>query len=157
MNKQEIKQKIEQLRKQLHQYNYNYYVLSQPTISDYDFDMLLNELIDLEQKNPEFADANSPTQRVGSDINTEFKQVAHKYPMLSLGNTYSESELRDFETRIRKLIDGDISYVCEMKYDGTSISITYKNGKLVRRRCAGRRCYCQRKNHSFYSFAAFRQ
>ncbi len=131
MKRQEIKQKIDKLRKQLHQYNYNYYVLSQPTISDYDFDMLLNELIDLEQKNPEFADENSPTQRVGSDINTEFKQVAHKYPMLSLGNTYSESELRDFETRIRKLIDGDISYVCEMKYDGTSISITYKNGKLV--------------------------
>ncbi len=131
MNKQEIKQKIEQLREQLHQHNYNYYVLSQPTISDYDFDMLLNELIDLERENPEFVDDNSPTQRVGSDINTEFKQVMHKYPMLSLGNTYSESELRDFETRIRKLIDGDIAYVCEMKYDGTSISITYKNGKLV--------------------------
>ncbi len=131
MNKQEVKTRIETLRQQLHQHNYNYYVLSQPVISDYDFDMLLNELIQLEQENPEFADENSPSQRVGSDINTEFKQVAHQYPMLSLGNTYSEEELHDFETRIKKLIDGDIAYVCEMKYDGTSISITYKNGKLV--------------------------
>lgn len=131
MNQAEAKIRLEELRKQLHKYNHNYYVLSQPNISDYDFDMLLNELIDLEKKFPEFNDPNSPTQRVGSDINLDFNQVEHKYPMLSLGNTYSEEEIREFETRIKKLIDGEIEYVCEMKYDGTSISLTYKNGKLV--------------------------
>jgi len=123
--------RINELREQLHTHNHNYYVLSQPTISDFDFDMLLNELIDLEKQYPEYEDPNSPTQRVGSDINLEFNQVEHKYPMLSLGNTYSEDEIRDFETRIKKLIDGDIQYVCELKYDGTSISLTYKNGKLI--------------------------
>ncbi|MBI9059326.1 MAG: NAD-dependent DNA ligase LigA [Labilibaculum sp.] len=131
MNQAEAKVRIEELRGQLHTYNHNYYVLSQPSISDYDFDMLLNELIDLEKQFPEFNDPNSPTQRVGSDINLEFNQVEHKYPMLSLGNTYSEEEIRDFETRIKKLIDGDVEYVCEMKYDGTSISLTYEKGKLV--------------------------
>lgn len=131
MNQAEAKVRIEELREQLHTYNHNYYVLSQPNISDFDFDMLLNELINLEKQFPEFNDPNSPTQRVGSDINLEFKQVEHKYPMLSLGNTYSEEEIRDFETRIKKLIDGDVEYVCEMKYDGTSISLTYQNGKLV--------------------------
>jgi len=123
--------RINELREQLHTHNHNYYVLSQPTISDFDFDMLLNELIDLEKQYPEYEDPNSPTQRVGSDINLEFNQVEHKYPMLSLGNTYSEDEIRDFETRIKKLIDGDVQYVCELKYDGTSISLTYKNGKLI--------------------------
>jgi len=131
MNQQEAKLRIDELRNQLHTHNHNYYVLSQPSISDFDFDMLLKELIELEVKYPEFNDPNSPTQRVGSDINLEFNQVEHKYPMLSLGNTYSEDEIRDFETRIQKLIDGDIKYVCELKYDGTSISLTYKNGKLV--------------------------
>ncbi|WP_321516359.1 NAD-dependent DNA ligase LigA [Marinifilum fragile] len=131
MNQQEAKLRIDELRNQLHTHNYNYYVLSQPTISDFDFDMLLKELIELEEKYPEFKDPNSPTQRVGSDINIEFNQVEHKYPMLSLGNTYSEDEIRDFEIRIKKLIDGEIKYVCELKYDGTSISLTYKNGKLV--------------------------
>jgi len=131
MNQAEAKVRIEELRVQLHTYNHNYYVLSQPSISDYDFDMILNELIDLEKQFPEFNDPNSPTQRVGSDINLEFNQVEHKYPMLSLGNTYSEQEIRDFETRIKKLIDGDVEYVCEMKYDGTSISLTYRKGKLV--------------------------
>ena len=131
MNQQEAKLRIDELRNQLHTHNHNYYVLSQPTISDFDFDMLLKELIDLEEKYPEFNDSNSPTQRVGSDINLEFNQVEHKYPMLSLGNTYSEDEIRDFETRIKKLIDGDIKYVCELKYDGSSISLTYKNGNLV--------------------------
>lgn len=131
MNQQEAKLRIDELRNQLHTHNHNYYVLSQPTISDFDFDMLLKELIELEEKYPEFKDPNSPTQRVGSDINIEFNQVEHKYPMLSLGNTYSEDEIRDFETRIKKLIDGEIKYVCELKYDGTSISLTYKNGKLV--------------------------
>jgi len=131
MNQAEAKIHIEELREQLHIYNHNYYVLSQPSISDYDFDMLLNELITLENRYPEFTDPSSPSQRVGSDINLEFNQVEHKYPMLSLGNTYSEEEIRDFENRIKKLIDGDVEYVCEMKYDGTSISLTYKNGKLV--------------------------
>lgn len=131
MNQAEAKAQISELREQLHTYNHNYYVLSQPSISDYDFDLLLNELISLEKQFPEFIDPNSPTQRVGSDINLEFNQVEHKYPMLSLGNTYSEEEIRDFENRIKKLIDGDVEYVCEMKYDGTSISLTYQNGKLV--------------------------
>ncbi|MDQ2179069.1 NAD-dependent DNA ligase LigA [Marinifilum sp. D714] len=131
MNQQEAKLRIDELRNQLHTHNHNYYVLSQPSISDFDFDMLLKELMELEEKYPEFKDPNSPTQRVGSDINLEFNQVEHKYPMLSLGNTYSEDEIRDFETRIQKLIDDEIKYVCELKYDGTSISLTYKNGKLV--------------------------
>lgn len=131
MNQAEAQVRIAELREQLHTYNHNYYVLSQPSISDYDFDMLLNELITLEKKFPEFNDPNSPSQRVGSDINLEFNQVEHKYPMLSLGNTYSEEEIRDFENRIKKLIDGDLEYVCELKYDGTSISLTYQNGKLV--------------------------
>ncbi len=131
MNQAEAQVRIEELRGQLHTYNHNYYVLSQPSISDYDFDMLLNELIGLEKQFPKYNDPNSPTQRVGSDINLEFSQVEHKYPMLSLGNTYSEEEIRDFETRIKKLIDGDVEYVCEMKYDGTSISLTYQKGKLV--------------------------
>lgn len=131
MNQAEAKSRIEKLREELHIHNHNYYVLSQPSISDYDFDMLLKELSDLEKQFPEFDDPNSPTQRVGSDINQEFQQVTHKYPMLSLGNTYSEEEIRDFETRIKKLIDGDVEYVCELKYDGTSISLTYQKGKLV--------------------------
>lgn len=132
MNQQEAKKYIYELRKQLHTHNHNYYVLSQPTISDYDFDMLLKELIDLEEKFPDFNDPNSPSQRVGCDINQEFSQVEHKYPMLSLGNTYSEAEIRDFEARIKKLIEDDIEYVCELKYDGTSISLTYKEGNLER-------------------------
>ncbi|WP_372751426.1 NAD-dependent DNA ligase LigA [Labilibaculum sp.] len=131
MNQAKAKLRITELREQLHTYNHNYYVLSQPSISDYDFDMLLNELIDLEKQFPEFKDESSPTQRVGSDINLDFKQVEHRYPMLSLGNTYSEEEIRDFEGRIKKLIDGDVEYVCELKYDGTSISLSYKNGKLI--------------------------
>lgn len=132
MNQQEAKVRIAELREQLHTYNHNYYVLSQPNISDFDFDMLLNELINLEKQHPEFDDPNSPSQRVGNDINLEFNQVEHSYPMLSLGNTYSEEEIRDFESRIQKLIEVDVEYVCELKYDGTSISLTYKDGKLLR-------------------------
>jgi len=131
MNKNEALQRISLLREQLHTHNYNYYVLSQPTISDFDFDMLMNELIELEKQYPEYGDASSPSQRVGSDINLEFKQVVHQYPMLSLGNTYSEEDIRDFETRIKKLTEEEIQYVCELKYDGTSISLKYKKGKLV--------------------------
>ena len=131
MNKTEALQRISELREQLHTHNHNYYILSQPTISDFEFDMLMNELMTLEKKFPEYADDNSPSQRVGSDINLDFKQVAHEYPMLSLGNTYSEEDVRDFETRIQKLTEEKIEYVCELKYDGTSISLKYKNGKLV--------------------------
>lgn len=124
--------KIQELRQELHKYNHEYYVLSQPSISDFDFDMKLKELERLEAEHPELFDANSPSQRVGSDINQSFKQEKHRYPMLSLSNTYSEEELRDFDRRLRKLIAEDFEYVCELKYDGTSISLTYEDGKLVR-------------------------
>ncbi|MFV0555183.1 MAG: NAD-dependent DNA ligase LigA [Mangrovibacterium sp.] len=125
-------EKIKQLRAELNRYNYEYYVLSQPTISDFDFDMKLKELEMLEAEHPELFDANSPTQRVGSDINQSFKQEKHRYPMLSLSNTYSEGELRDFDNRVRKLVLEEFDYVCELKYDGTSISLTYEDGKLAR-------------------------
>lgn len=131
MNKSEAQKRIESLRKQITEHNHNYYVLSKPSISDFEFDMLLNDLLALENLFPEFKNQNSPTQRVGSDLNNEFKQIEHKYPMLSLGNTYSKEELTDFDTRIRKLIlNTDLEYVCELKYDGTSISLTYTNGEL---------------------------
>ncbi|HPM09170.1 MAG TPA: NAD-dependent DNA ligase LigA [Paludibacter sp.] len=125
-------QQIESLRKELHQHNYNYYVLNAPTISDYEFDMKLKELQVLETEHPEFFDPLSPTQRVGSDINTAFRQVEHQYPMLSLENTYSEGEVRDFYNRIKKLLHEDVELVCELKYDGTSISLIYEDGKLLR-------------------------
>lgn len=131
MNKTEALQRINDLRAQLHTHNHNYYVLSQPIINDFEFDMMMNDLIALENKFPEYADESSPSQRVGSDINLEFKQVTHEYPMLSLGNTYSEEDVRDFEIRISKLTEEKIEYVCELKYDGTSISLKYKNGKLA--------------------------
>ena len=127
----DVKARIEALRTELHQHNYNYYVLSQPVISDYDFDQKLRELQDLENAHPEFFDPNSPTQRVGSDVSKEFSQVKHKYPMLSLGNTYSKGEVQDFLLRAQKFINEDIEIVCELKFDGTSISLTYKDGKLV--------------------------
>lgn len=127
-----IKVKIETLRAELHQHNYNYYVLSQPTISDYDFDMKLSELAALEKKYPEYADMNSPTQRVGSDVNKSFRQVTHKYPMLSLGNTYSKDDVQDFIKRVQRMLgDNDVELVCELKFDGTSISLTYEDGRLV--------------------------
>jgi DNA ligase (NAD+) len=132
MTTENIQKRIEELRRQLDEHNYNYYVLSQPIISDYDFDMLLKELEKLEKENPEFFDPNSPTQRVGSDLNKEFEQVRHTYPMLSLSNSYSEEEMRDFDQKIRKLTDQAFEYVCELKYDGTSISLQYKNGVLQR-------------------------
>jgi DNA ligase (NAD+) len=132
MTNENIRKQIDELRRQLDEHNYNYYVLSHPTISDYDFDMLLKELEKLEKENPDFFDANSPTQRVGSDLNKEFEQVRHTYPMLSLSNSYSEEELRDFDQKIRKLTDQSFEYVCELKYDGTSISLQYKNGVLQR-------------------------
>lgn len=132
MTASEVKEKIQQLTQEINQHNYNYYVLSNPTVSDYDFDMMLEQLIKLEQEYPEFADKNSPTKRVGGEVTKEFETVKHKYPMLSLGNSYSKEEIADFETRIKKLVDGEIEYVCELKYDGVAIGITYVNGKLTR-------------------------
>ena len=127
------KQRIEQLRKELHEHNYRYYVLNQPVVSDQDFDFMMHELQDLEQKHPEMADPNSPTQRVGSDLNQEFQQVAHKYPMLSLANTYSEQDVKEWYDSVRKGLNGeDFEVCCEMKYDGLSISLTYEDGRLVR-------------------------
>lgn len=127
----DVKQRIDSLREELNQHNYNYYVLSQPTISDYDFDMKLKELTALEEQHPEYYDLNSPSQRVGSDITKAFKQVPHRYPMLSLGNTYSEAEVMDFYDRVKKGLNDEFEIVCELKYDGTSISLTYEHGKLV--------------------------
>jgi len=127
-----MKSKIESLRRELEQHNYNYYVLSNPTISDFDFDAKLKQLQELEAAHPEFYDPNSPTQRVGSDIASGFEQVAHVYPMLSLGNTYSEGEVQDFYERVRKGLNEEFELVCELKYDGTSISLTYEDGLLVR-------------------------
>ncbi|MCW0484575.1 NAD-dependent DNA ligase LigA [Gaoshiqia sediminis] len=132
MDKTAIKQQIDQLRQELEKHNYQYYVLSQPLISDFEFDMKLKELEKLEAEHPGFFDPNSPTQRVGSDINQEFVQVKHQYPMLSLSNSYSLGELRDFDQRIKRQIDEPYEFVCELKFDGTSISLSYENGQLVR-------------------------
>lgn len=125
-------ERIDQLREELHAHNYNYYVLNAPVISDQEFDRLMRELQELEAKHPEHFDANSPTMRVGSDINKNFVQVEHRYPMLSLGNTYSEAEVTEFYERVRKSLNEDFEICCEMKFDGTSISLTYEDGKLVR-------------------------
>jgi len=127
-----IQQQIETLRAELHRHNHNYYVLNAPEITDFEFDRMMRELQDLEQAHPEYYDENSPTMRVGSDLSKEFRQVTHKYPMLSLGNTYSEGEVTDFYDRARKMLgDEEFEICCEMKYDGTSISLTYENGLLV--------------------------
>ncbi len=127
-----IKNKINQLRDELRQHNYNYYVLDNPTISDYEFDIKLKELQRLEAEHPEFYDANSPTLRVGGEITKNFETVVHEHRMYSLDNSYSKDDLLDWETRIKKLVDGDIQYTCELKYDGASISLTYENGSLLR-------------------------
>ncbi|HYW96930.1 MAG TPA: NAD-dependent DNA ligase LigA [Bacteroidales bacterium] len=132
MTKTEAKEKIEQLRRELSEHNHRYYVLARPTISDYEYDRLMKELIHLEQDWPGFMDVNSPSQRVGSDISQEFEQVRHTVPMLSLGNTYSREELTDFDRRVRKVLGDDFEYVCELKYDGVAISLTYENGQLTR-------------------------
>jgi DNA ligase (NAD+) len=132
MNQSEAKARIDTLRREIEEHNNRYYVLNQPIISDFEYDILLNELDTLEKKFPEFISKNSPTRRVGSDITKEFEQYQHTYPMLSLGNTYSEEELREFDNRIHKSISQPIEYVCESKFDGASISITYKNGSLFR-------------------------
>jgi DNA ligase (NAD+) len=126
------KQRIEQLRKELHEHNYRYYVLNQPVIGDQEFDFLMHELQDLEARHPELYDANSPTQRVGSDISTDFRQVKHRYPMLSLANTYNEEDVRQWYDSVKKGLAGeDFEVCCEMKYDGLSISLTYVDGRLT--------------------------
>lgn len=123
---------MDALVKELNQHSYNYYVLAMPTIADYEFDHKLEELASLEQQYPEFADLNSPTLRVGGEITKTFTTVKHRWPMLSLGNTYNEQDLRDFDERVRKVVGDQFQYVCELKFDGLSISLTYENSRLVR-------------------------
>jgi DNA ligase (NAD+) len=132
MSLSQVKERMDTLVRELNQHNYNYYVLAQPTISDHEFDHLLKELENLEKEHPELQDPDSPTQRVGGDITKEFETVRHRWPMLSLGNTYSEEDLKDFDERIRKAIGPAFEYVCELKFDGLSMSITYQDGKLRR-------------------------
>ena len=133
MSEMSPQERIAQLRSELHRHNHNYYVLNAPEISDYEFDQLMRELQDLEAAHPELYDPTSPTMRVGSDITSEFVQVAHRYPMLSLGNTYSEGEVRDFYDRVQKALGSEqFELCCEIKYDGLSISLTYEEGRLVR-------------------------
>ncbi len=132
MSNADIAHEIEHLQEELNRHNYRYYVLNSPVLSDYEFDQLMDKLIKLENENPDLFDPNSPTQRVGSDINIEFKQVKHKYQMLSLGNTYTEGEITDFYNRVVKSLDEPFDIVCELKYDGTAIGLTYENGELVR-------------------------
>ncbi|HRH04005.1 MAG TPA: NAD-dependent DNA ligase LigA [Bacteroidia bacterium] len=132
MTSEEAKLKIDDLSATIEEHNYKYYILSSPSISDFEFDSLLNELIAIEKQFPEHLRPNSPTQRVGGGITKEFKTVVHTYPMLSLGNTYSQEEIADFDNRIRKVITDDFEYVCELKFDGVAIGLTYKNGELSR-------------------------
>ncbi|WP_166335958.1 NAD-dependent DNA ligase LigA [Sphingobacterium chungjuense] len=128
----DVKQRIAELTATLNEYNYQYYVLANSAISDFDFDQKLAELDRLEKAHPEFLDPNSPTQKVGGDITSKFETVPHRWPMLSLGNTYNEQELKEFDTRVRKAVGDDVSYVCELKFDGLSIAITYENGQMQR-------------------------
>ena len=128
----DIKDKINSLRKELHEYNYQYYVLDNPDISDYEFDLKLKELQDLENNHPEFYDSNSPTLRVGGTVTKEFQSSIHNNPMFSLDNSYSIDELKDWEKRLRKFIDQEIEYTCELKFDGVSINLLYEEGKLIR-------------------------
>ena len=132
MKKSEARERIETLRKEINEHNRRYYELNQPVISDFEYDILLNELETLERKFPEFLTEDSPSRKVGSDLTKEFTQYEHKYPMLSLGNTYSEEEIREFDNRIKKTIESGVEYVCELKFDGASISITYLNGLMQR-------------------------
>ncbi|MCK0203785.1 NAD-dependent DNA ligase LigA, partial [Ornithobacterium rhinotracheale] len=125
-----IEEKIQQLRQEINHYNYQYYVLDQSEISDFDFDMKLKELQDLEEQYPEFFDPNSPTQRVGGSVTKNFPTVQHAYRMYSLGNSYSEDDLLEWTQRVEKDL-GEVTYFCELKYDGASISLTYENGNLT--------------------------
>jgi DNA ligase (NAD+) len=124
--------RIDELRRVLQQHNYSYYVKSDPTISDFEYDLLINELQTLESTFPQFDDENSPSRRVGSDLNREFESFNHRYPMLSLGNSYNREELIEFDQRVQKTIGDDFSYFCELKYDGVAVALTYQNGKLSR-------------------------
>ena len=128
----DIQQQIKNLRDELREHNYSYYVLDKPTISDFEFDVKLKQLQELEAKHPEFYDANSPSLRVGGEITKNFETVVHEYRMYSLDNSYSKEDLLDWETRIKKMIDGKVQYTCELKYDGASISLTYEQGNLVK-------------------------
>ena len=132
MTREEAKQRATILSKEIDEHNHRYYVLARPVISDYEFDKLLNELIAIEKQFPELVSPESPTQRVGGSITKEFETITHRYPMLSLGNTYSKEELTEFDQRIRKLIGDGFEYVCELKFDGVAIGITYENGKMIR-------------------------
>jgi DNA ligase (NAD+) len=132
MTREEARHRMKELAELIEKHNYNYYVLSMPEISDHEYDLMINELIELEKAYPEYADPNSPTQRVGGQVTKEFMTVTHKYPMLSLANTYSHDEVIDFDKRIRKVITSDIDYVCELKYDGVAIGLIYVNGILIR-------------------------
>lgn len=131
MSPEQARARIEQLSTELHEHNHRYYVLSAPTISDYEFDQLLEELQRLEKEFPQFRSPQSPTQRVGGDITNKFEKIAHKRPMLSLTNTYSKEEVVDWGNRIKKTLEGEVQYTCELKYDGVAIGITYRNGKMV--------------------------
>lgn len=128
----DIQQEIARLSEEINRHNYYYYMLDDPKISDYDFDQLLQRLIDLERQYPEYVRPDSPTQRVGGTVTKQFESVAHIYPMLSLGNTYSEGDLQEFDTRVRDLLNGPVEYVCELKYDGVAISLIYEHGILAR-------------------------
>lgn len=128
----EIQNQIEKLKNEINQHNYNYYVLDTPTISDFDFDQLLNQLIELEKQYPDFITADSPTQRVGGEVVKQFSTVKHNYPMLSLGNTYSREDLIEFNNRVKSLVNQGFEYVCELKYDGVAISLVYEKGILVK-------------------------
>ncbi|MDP4290294.1 MAG: NAD-dependent DNA ligase LigA [Bacteroidota bacterium] len=131
MTPEQARQRITSLREQINRHNHLYYILSAPVISDYDFDQLLKELEELEKQFPEYDDPLSPTKRVGGDITKEFKQIVHRYPMLSLGNTYSFEEVEDFDRRVRKVTGDKVTYVCELKYDGVAIGLTYQKGRLI--------------------------
>lgn len=131
-NSEEARQRIESLRQSLDDHNYKYYVLNEPTISDFDFDMMMRELQDLEEAFPQFRDPHSPTMRVGGDITDKFEKVRHRYPMMSLSNAYNFDEVREWENRLKRSTQGNPEYVCELKYDGVAIGIVYQNGKMVR-------------------------
>jgi DNA ligase (NAD+) len=132
MDMDSVYQRIEFLKSELNVHNYRYYVLNEPSISDFEYDLLMQELIDLERRYPQYADALSPSQRVGDDRNQEFIQREHRLAMYSLGNTYNRDEVIDFDIRLKKIIDGPVDYACELKYDGAAISLTYENGRLIR-------------------------
>jgi DNA ligase (NAD+) len=132
MTPEQARKRIEELREILREHNYNYYVKSAPTISDFEFDRLMKELQELERDYPQFDDENSPTRRVGSDLNVEFESFEHRFPMLSLGNTYSREELAEFDQRVRKVTGDEVTYFCELKYDGVAVALTYTNGILSR-------------------------